>query len=258
MNAAIRKFGLHVVLFMSLCVGGQNGAFAAVKQVAEAGMVVNMDGSVVAKGGDGVLRALALGNKVLSGDMLFTGKDSHARIKFLDGGIMVLKPRAQFQIQNFNFDEKQPKEDQAVFTLIKGGMRAVSGLVGKRGDPDSYGIKTRAATIGIRGTDFGLQLCNGDCADIPTPDGIPLEDGLHVDVAHGEVLIKNAAGTMSVRTGEFSFVKDSNVVPAPVPADRATTVDIPPAMTLDRVRGKGDGTGSGGGAAPTPNSCPAS
>lgn len=259
MNLAIHKFGLHAAMFVCLFLGMANGALAA----ATAGVVVNMDGSVVAKGTDELLRSLALGSKVLSGDVLFTGKDSHARIKFSDGGVMMLKPHAQFKIDNFSFDEKQPKEDHAVFTLIKGGMRAVSGLIGHRGDADSYAVKTRAATIGIRGTDYGLQLCKEDCADIPTPDGIPLEDGLHVDVTHGEVLVKNAAGSMSVRAGEFSFVRDSEtpVPPVEIPASRGTSVELPAAMTLDRVRGEGNGKGHGlggaGGAVPqTPNTCP--
>lgn len=255
MIPAIRTMGFFALLFLSLCLGLVNAACAAAPAAPEAGVVVNMEGSVVAKGPDGVLRALALGNKVFAGDMLFTGKDSHARIKFSDGGIMTLKSQVQFLIDSFNFDANQPKADQAAFTLIKGGLRAVSGLVGKRGDPDSYGLKTRAATIGIRGTDFGVRLCRGDCADVTTPDGLPLEDGLHVDVVHGVVLVKNTAGSQLVHAGEFTYVRDEAYKPVEIPADRGVRVDVPARMTIDKVRGEGTG-GHGGGGGPA-NVCPA-
>ena len=217
-------------------------------------MVVNMEGSVVAKNHDGVLRALALGGKVFAGDMVFTGKDSHARIKFADGGIMTLKPHVQFQIDNFAFDANQPKDDKAVFTLIKGGLRAVSGLVGKRGDQDAYALKTRAATIGIRGTDFGVRLCRGDCNDITTPDGLPMEDGLHVDVTHGQVIVRNAAGFQLVSEGQFTYVQSESVKPIEIPSSQGVRVDVPARMTIDKVRG--EGSGDRGGAGGPANVCP--
>ena len=251
MIPAIRVVFLYVLMLASLSLGMAGYVQAA--ETAEAGVVSNVDGQLVAKGTDGVLRPLAIGQKVFSGDMLFTGKDSHARIKFSDGGVMLLKPRSQFKIESFNFEANQPKSDQATFNLLKGGLRAVSGLVGKRGDPDSYAVKTSAATIGIRGTHFGLRLCKGDCADIETKNGLPLEDGLHVDVAQGIVQVSNAAGSTQVHAGEFSFVSDEKTMPATVPVDKGTPVEIPPSMMMDKVRGKGDGERKDA----IPNTCPA-
>ena len=249
MIPAVRTFSFYLVVLFSLWLGMPGYAAAA----AEAGIVSNVEGQLVAKGMDGVLRPLALGQKVFAGDILFTGKDSHARIKFADGGLMLLKPGTQFKIENFNFDASQPKADQASFNLFKGSLRAVSGLVGKRGNPDSYGVKTQAATIGIRGTNFGLILCKGDCADIPTKDGLPLEDGLHVDVSQGVVQVSNAAGLRLVQAGEFSFVANAAVVPVEIPKDKGTSVEVPPAMMVDKVRGLGQGKD----ATSTPNTCPA-
>ncbi len=262
MNKAIRMFILLIAMFVCLCLGMADCA-VAVAATTEAGVVAKMEGSLSAKGADGALRALSIGGKVFAGDMLFTSKDSFARIKFADGGEMSLKPHAQFQIESFHFDEKEPNKDSAVFTLVKGGMRAISGLIGKRGDPDNYGVKTRVATIGIRGTDYGVLLCKGDCADIPTPDGLPLEDGLHVDVLHGTVLVKNSAGSQLLHPGEFSYVRDSSVAPAVVPPGRGISVEIPARITEDKVRGGSDGKNKENGGVevptppPTPNVCPA-
>jgi hypothetical protein len=257
-------------MLICLCLGMADSVFAAA--AAEAGVVVNMEGSLAAKGADGSLRALANGEKVLAGDTLFTSKDGYARIRFADGGLMSLRPNSQFKIESFNFDEKQPNKDNASFNLIKGGLRAVSGLIGHRGDPDSYGVKTHTATIGIRGTQYGAQLCQGDCANIPTPDGTPPADGLHVDVTGGIVQVKNAAGTQLLNAGQFGYVSDANAAPIVVPAERGISVEIPARMSVDRVddrtRGgpggaKGSGPGGTGGpgstpppAAPNANVCP--
>lgn len=264
MNQAIYRIGLHIAMLMCLFLGMADRVYAAAP--AEAGVVVNLEGSLAAKGADGSLHALAEKGKVFVGDALFTGKDSYARIKFLDGGMMSLRPHAHFNIENFNFDEKQPDKDKAVFGLVKGGMRAVSGLIGKRGDPDSYGVKTNTATIGIRGTNFGVQLCKGDCGDLSTPDGIPPADGLHIDVTGGAVLVKNAGGSQLLTAGQYGYVKEASSMPTVVPADHAIRVEIPARIMLDKVRG-GPSNGAGGAAgsaagAPgavggsTPNVCP--
>jgi len=229
---------LHIALFVCLCLGMADCAFAA---ATEAGVVVNMEGTLAAKGVDGTLRALANFEKVLAGDTLFTGKDSYARIKFADGGVISLQPGAQFKIENYNYDEKQPDKDKAGFNLIKGGLRAISGLIGKRGDPDSYGVKTRVATVGIRGTKYGMQFCQRDCASIPTPDGNPPENGLHLDVEEGAVVVRNAAGTQLLNAGQFGFVRDSGVAPIIISPERGIRVEIPARMGVDKVRGGSDG-----------------
>ena len=47
----------------------------------------------------------------------------------------------------------------AFFSLLKGGFRTVSGLIGKINHED-YSVATPVATIGIRGTDYLTVLCD--------------------------------------------------------------------------------------------------
>jgi hypothetical protein len=264
MNRTIRSFSFYFAVLMCLCFGMVGSAFAAAAAAVEAGVVVNMEGSLAAKGADGSLRALATGDKVLAGDALFTSKDGYARIRFADGGLMSLRPNSHFKVESFNFDEKQPTKDNASFNLVKGGLRAVSGLIGHRGDPDSYGVKTNTATIGIRGTQYGVQLCQGDCTTIQTPDGTPPADGLHVDVTGGTVQVKNAAGVQLLNAGQFGYVSSFTAAPVVVPAERAISVDIPARMSVDKVPSPGSGGGNrgpvpggAGGGAPPPAAAPA-
>ncbi|MBI5438661.1 MAG: FecR domain-containing protein [Nitrosomonadales bacterium] len=270
MNQTIRKFG-QLACFMWLCFGMASGAFAATATAAAAaaadiGMVMNVEGELSAKGADGTLRQLKTWGKVLAGDTLFTGKDSYARVKFSDGGQISLKPISQFKIEGYNFDEQDPKKDAAGFNLIKGGLRAISGAIGKRGDPDSYSVKTKTATVGIRGTKYGVLFCQGDCENMPPPaDGSPLSDGTHLDVLEGTIIVKNSAGSQLLNAGQFGFVGTISTPPVIIPPERATRVDIPAKIFIDEVRGLGPGDAGGkpgekgkqdGGKNDTPNVCP--
>jgi hypothetical protein len=246
MEQLIRRLG-WMACFMWLCLGMVAGASAATADKG-AGVVMNVEGALSAKGADGELRSLATWAKVFAGDTLFTGKDSFARVKFSDGGQVSLRPDSQFLIEGYNHEEQEPKKDEAKFNLLKGGMRAISGLIGKRGDPDSYGVKTQTATVGIRGTKFGVLFCKGDCTDIPLPtDGKPLENGTHLEVLEGQIVVKNAAGSQLLNAGQFGFVASVNTPPIVVPPDRGVKVDIPAKLMIDKVRGGSDGENEGAG-----------
>ena len=238
MKQAIRRFG-QLACFMWLCFGMAAGVSAAVSDI---GMVMNVEGDLSAKGADGTLRKLATWGKVLAGDTLFTGKDSYARVKFSDGGQISLRPLSQFKIEGYHYDEQDSKKDAAGFNLLKGGLRAISGAIGKRGDPDSYSVKTRTATVGIRGTKYGVLFCQGDCADHPlSADGSPLIDGTHLDVFEGTVIVKNSAGTQLLNAGQFGFVGNISIPPIVVPAERGVKVHIIDTISVDKVRGGSDG-----------------
>jgi hypothetical protein len=48
--------------------------------------------------------------------------------------------------------------------LVKGGMRAVTGAIAQR-RPEAYKVRTPVATLGVRGTEYYLRICEQDCAD---------------------------------------------------------------------------------------------
>ena len=255
----------QLVCFIGLTICVTSSALAAANEI---GVVMNMEGSLSAKGADGALRPLEAKGKVLEGDTLFTGKDSYARVKFTDGGQISLRPKTQFKIEKYNFDEQQPGKDAAGFNLVKGAMRSISGLVGKRGDPDSYSVKTREATAGIRGTKFGIRVCQqGDCEDVPLPaDGKPIADGAHFDVLEGTIVVKNTAGAqILLNAGQFGYVSsDGNTAPVRVPEEHAVRVEIPAKMSLDNNRGANSATTTAeirsaaekSKSTDTPNACP--
>ncbi|MBI5891232.1 MAG: FecR domain-containing protein [Nitrosomonadales bacterium] len=131
-----------------------------------AGQVGFMSGVLVAQRADGTVKVLAPKSQVVEGDTLVTSGNGYAQVKMNDGTQMTLRPDSNLKIEAFQFRKDAPQADNAVFRLLRGGFRTLTGLIGKRGNPDAYKLRAASATIGIRGTNFTTRLCNDkDCSD---------------------------------------------------------------------------------------------
>jgi len=178
-------------------------AFAVVSAAASASnaTVTQLSGTLSVKKPDGSVRILSQKSKIESGDTINTEQDSYAQIRFSDGAQLTLKPNTAVKIENFNFSEEKPQDDSFLYSLFKGGLRAVTGIVGKR-SKDKYQLGTQTATIGIRGTTFSADDCaskrDGDCAR--------LDSAVYVGVADGEVVVRNGQGELGLTAGQFGMI----------------------------------------------------
>jgi hypothetical protein len=216
---------------------------AACAWAAPAGQITHLSGILSVKKADGTAKILSVKSEVQEGDLLSTEDDTYARIKFADGGEVVLRPNSQLKVESYSYDEAKPQSDNVFMNMLKGGLRAVTGAIGKR-NKEKIAYQTPTATIGIRGTHFGALFCQGDCGGVRTPTGQPPANGLHVDVSTGAVSLTNSAGTVTINQGQFAFVQAANVVPQPVPRERAVRVTMPD--SISKNKGGGDGIGKGG------------
>ena len=149
---------IKLVCFSTLLVFSAQ-AFAAEKS---AGDVLMVKGAVTATDAEGVARFLGRGSKVNEGDTIATADKSFTVIRFNDKTKTTLRPNTKFVIEKFSFNEGE--KDEAVFDLVRGGLRAVSGLIGKS-NPEGFEVKTVATSIGIRGTAWDVRRCEeGDDA----------------------------------------------------------------------------------------------
>jgi hypothetical protein len=184
---------------------GVLGAFAvlafaagATGVLASTGTVTQLSGTLSVRKADGSVRILSQRSQVQSGDTLNTERDSFAQIKFSDGAQLTLKPNTAVKIDSFRFSEDKPQEDSFLYHLVKGGLRAVTGIVGKRSS-DKYELGTATATIGIRGTTLSADDCvssrGGDCARLAA--------AVYVGVSDGEVVVRNGQGELGLAAGQF-------------------------------------------------------
>lgn len=194
------------------------------------GQVTHLSGVLSVRHADGTRVVLSVKSAILQGDTLITERETYARVKFVDNGEIVLRPGSEVAVSKYLYDEKEPKNDAVAIGLVKGGLRAVTGLVGKR-NHEAVNFDTPTATIGIRGTHFGALFCQDDCGGVPTPNGQPPANGLHVDVVTGAIQVTNPSGTQLYSAGQFGFVPSLSQPPVIVPPSQGVTVTMPQAIS---------------------------
>ena len=94
----------------------------------------------------------AVGSAVQAGDVVTTGPDGSVGITFLDNSLLSAGPNSVLAIDRFAFD---PTTHQGGFesSLRAGTLAVVSGKLAKQ-SPDAMKVKTPAAVLGVRGTEF--------------------------------------------------------------------------------------------------------
>lgn len=202
------RWGLMLILF------GSSAAWAN-------GTLTHMSGQVMIEKVDGSKVTGAPGMQVVPGDILVTGEKGFVRMELTDGGEMVLRPHSKLKIEKYFFEKNKPAEDSFVFDVIKGGFRAVSGLISKRGNQDAYQAKSPTAVMGIRGTQFDLRVCQGDCGALPA--------GTYVAVKYGAITAGNTQGNADFKAGQVGFVSH-NQIPVQLPRDPGIGFTPPPSI----------------------------
>jgi len=162
------------------------------------GTLTHLSGQVSVEKADGKTLAGAAGVKVVVGDTVVTGAQGFVRMEMSDGGEMVLRPDSRLKVERYQFAKEKPADDSFVFSMLKGGLRTVTGLIGKRGNRDAYEAKTATATIGIRGTQYDMRVCQANCGK--------LADGTYLAVRFGAIQTSNAQGTLAVAAGQVAHV----------------------------------------------------
>jgi hypothetical protein len=133
-------------------------SWAPLAQAATAGQITHLSGTLVGEEGGRHEQAAGGEIEVMEGDTLGTESETYARVKFNDGGEVVMRPGTQLKIESYSYNAAKPESDSIVMSMFKGGLRAVTGLIGKR-NREKVSFQTETATIGIRGTHFGAHCC---------------------------------------------------------------------------------------------------
>jgi hypothetical protein len=168
-------------------------AFAA----GSAGVAQFIAGDVNVLRANGKTEALAKGKALESGESILTGNGGRAQVRFSDGGLVSLQPNTEFKIANY-VDEADPKQDRFLVDLLRGSMRAITGLIGKR-NRENYKVTTTTATIGIRGSGFSVGY---------NPDG-----SLGITTELDAIEVCNAGGCVGLTAGESVRVINSSEAP---------------------------------------------
>ena len=235
-----QRFGLAALLLAL--------ALPAAGDATPAGSVTLVTGRGTASSASSGIRTLAKGDAVYSGDIVHSSANSYVDLKFSDGGYFLLRPNSRFQVVDFANhsgsveppapaqpaapvpapaapaaptpasppplvtaqQETQNGASRAFFSLLKGGFRSISGLIGKI-NHDEYRVSTPVATIGIRGTDYLVVICDSSCATDPLlqsvlPPGTDPTGGIVSTVYSHSIVITDAGGEVTLLEGQYLLV----------------------------------------------------
>lgn len=231
------RLSVLVVLLSSLLLSTAGQAADSV------GVLKFARGDVTIESDSGESRTGVKDDSLMQNELIVTGAASIAVIQLNDDSQMTLRPDSAFRVNRLDMDDdsNDGSGQSAVLNLLRGGIRLLTGLVGKV-NPAGYRLSTPVATIGIRGTEFNTRICSADCAAeesrlAGSDAAAEINEGLYVSVDEGLVSIENfAAGEpLELQQGESGYVADLYSLPVKlglVPAFQSLD-QIPSPSSLD-------------------------
>ncbi len=203
-NRRARLAATGAAFLLSIC-----AAFPALAQTA--GKFLVTVGEVKVVGKDGKPRAVERGGELLEGDTIMTGANSLAQVRLQDNGLISVRPNTEMKLDKFAFAGADDRKATLLISLVKGGLRSITGLIGKA-HREGYKISTATATIGIRGTDHEPFYIPPNQAALGTP-------GTYDKVNSGMTFVQGRQGNpLDVTINQVAFVPVTGAAPVILPS----------------------------------------
>ena len=151
-------------------------------------------GEVTALTGDATLSRqtdnidVTKGLKLLENDLLTTASRSKAQVVLNDDTVITIGPESEYLFERF----QESGEVEVMMQLKRGFFKTVTGKIGKIA-PQRFKIKTKAATIGIRGTQFMAYV---------------QDEEEKIGCIQGEIIVWTADGEYIVTAGNMLIYKE--------------------------------------------------
>jgi hypothetical protein len=181
-----------------------DGPQAETKRVAA--RVTAVTGQAVVTGSGAAQRAMRPGDPVYEGETVHTADGARVQLRMADDSDMHVRQRTEVTVKSYRRDAGGTEPGNAIVELLTGGLRVVTGLIGK-GEGDSYQVRTPTGTLGIRGTDYVLVVCEtGDCILNDFAPAMPYTPGVYTGTVFGAVVVENQTGRHSIpRNGVYKI-----------------------------------------------------
>lgn len=151
------------------------------------GNVDTVIGEVSVLNRDGQPRGISKGGRIVEGETLLTGAIGEVLITTDDSGVLAVRPLSRLLIEQYKVNGND--KDSVVLTLLRGGLRSVTGWVSKTA-PRNYRLVTTTATVSIRGTDHEAAIVD---------EGV--EAGTWNQVTEGATTLATSAGQLEQTPG---------------------------------------------------------
>lgn len=196
-----------LLLIPSVSSAAQTTAASSIQATGSRVYVVS--GNVFAAKGKNPAHPVIGSEPIVSDTLISTGDKSSALLKFEDGQVVTMQANSVFHVRNYRYDAAKISNSSVVFSMLKGGMRFITGLIGQQ-RKQAFRLSTPNATIGIRGTEFMVTMANSK---------------MYSQVLKGSVDMTNAGGTAVLATGQSAVAASSKALATLIPASA-----IPPGI----------------------------
>lgn len=198
-----------------------------------AGLAQFVNGQVQITNAAGQTQALQKNVPVYESNTVTTAKGGSAQIKMRDGGLIALRPNSSLKFDSFVFTGVEDGSERSLLSLIQGGFRAVTGLIGHK-NKANYVIAAAGMTIGVRGTDHETFLV------VPGSElATRVPAGLYNKVNVGETTLTTDKGTISILPNQMGYAAAADQMPQLLPVNLILFTAVPP-PALPAAGGAGD------------------
>lgn len=168
---------------------------------AAGGWVYDASGDVSVAVGKQAAHRATRNDAIVSDTVISTGDKGYAVLKFEDGQVVTIQANSTFHVREYRYEPDKIENSNMFFSMLKGGMRFVTGLIGQR-NKAAFKLSTPNATIGIRGTEFMVAMVN---------------NSMYSQVVSGGIGMTNAAGTLALGAGQAAVVTSATTLATVVP-----------------------------------------
>ena len=179
--------------------------------VMQAGTVSAVKGYAVVTDTQGKEGRLKENSLVYEGDRLVTSQGAELVVKMVDGAELRINQDSAVRITEYQMKSGFEPGSRSIIDLIKGGLRKITGSIGA--NPLSvYRFHAGIMTIGVRGTDYVVKLCDGNnCQHSVSRNDA--NASMHVAVLDGLISLQDEEGAQGeLALGQYAVASADKIV----------------------------------------------
>lgn len=144
------RAAICVALFTLFAFSAHAGDLAGMVKVAQGQVSIERDGKKL---------PASVGAPIEVADRLRTGPDGSVGVTLRDNTLLSAGPNSLIVIEKFAFDNTTQDGNMSI-RIRKGTLSVASGKIAKR-TPESVDFHTPTSVLGVRGTEFAIEVAGG-------------------------------------------------------------------------------------------------
>ncbi len=121
------------------------------------GQVISVEGAVKVQGTDGQMETLVLNSQVHLNDRIVTEAGARVQIMLADEALIMVGESSEMTLDEYVYSPQVAAENETSIGLVRGVFRVITAKITDL-NPKKFHVKSKLATIGIRGCELGFEV----------------------------------------------------------------------------------------------------